>query len=133
MGGLLKTYLWSVFRCKIGLQWPKNATGPKLRCKSGLHWAALVGLLRNYPTPGQKWDVRRSYIGWQLEDYCAFTPANISAKYLAAIVFNRSFEKKSLTKFPMQEWAAMCFNGRNIGELYPGQNSDLRLGCNGLL
>ena len=46
----------------------RNYPLPKLRCRSGLKWAAMRGLLRKYP-PDQNLDVRVGYNGVQWEDF----------------------------------------------------------------
>ena len=83
-----------------GLQWEDfSGITPwlKLPCKSGLQWAAMAGLFRNYP-PWLKLPCK-SWLQW------------------AAI--GGLFRNYPLTEIAMLEWAAMGCNGRTFQELPP--------------
>ena len=85
--------------CSEGVKW----------CKS---WAAMGGLLRNYP-PDWNCHVRVGCNGLQWEDFSGITPP-------------------PATEIAMYEWAAMCCNGRTFQKLPPDCSCHVRVGCNGL-
>ena len=60
-----------------GLQWEEfSGITPwlKLPCMSGLQWAAMGGIFRNYPTHDWNCHVRVGCNGLQWEDFSGFSP-----------------------------------------------------------
>ena len=81
--------------------------GQRLRCNNGQQYAAMGGILMNYPL----WLKMRCKSGMQWEDI---------------------YEVFLFIKIAMYESSALGFNGKSFDELSPGQHFDVRVGCNGL-
>ena len=125
--------------------------GLKLPCKSGMQWAAMAGLFRNYP-PEWNCHVRVGWNGLQWQDFSGFTPwlklpckselqwEDFSSGFTPWLKFpwksGLQWEEFSgiipLTEIAMYEWAARGCNRRTFHQDLPTDwNCHVRVGCNG--